>query len=147
MPQGESIEEFPEPEFLEGTHPTPADCMLAVVAHAGGFFLSFVMPAILMMTQGEKSPFVARHAREALNYQITLCFHAFIVYVAAVGFGVAVYVSNPMPNWTDGVVAGCAIALLLTLLLVILEVVLIIRACRAALRGRDYRYPLTIRLI
>ena len=147
MPHADAIEAFPEPEFLEGAPPTPADRMLAVVAHAGGFFLSFVMPAILLMTHQDKSPFVARHAREALNYQITLCLHAFIVYVTAIGIGVAVYYSNPKPFWADGVVAGCAIALLLTLLVVILEVVLIIRACRSAFKGRDYRYPFTIRLI
>ena len=136
---------FPEPQFLEGAKPSQSECTLAMLAHLGGLLFSFIPPAILMITQQDKSHFVVRHAREAVNYQLTLFFHAFILYIPAVGIGVLV--SLAVGDWKMGVLAGCAVALVLSIVMLIFEIMLIIRACMAAGKGQEFRYPLTIRLI
>ena len=66
---GEAEGEFrDEPTNVSGNGaaPSPSECTTAMLAHLGGFLLSVVLPAILMITQQEKSPFVFRHARERL---------------------------------------------------------------------------------
>ena len=146
MPHDElAADRFPEPEFLEGAKPTSSECTLAMLAHLGGLLFSFIPPAILMITQQDKSHFVVRHSREAVNYQLTLFFHAFILYIPAAGIGALVYLA--VGDWKIGVLAGCAVALVLTFVLLVFEIMLIVRACMAAGKGQEFRYPLTIRLI
>ena len=140
-----AIEAFPEPEFLEGAAPTPSERSLALVAHLGGVFTSIVIPAYLYMTQRDKSEFVVRHAREALNHQISICFEAFLLYALAGGVFALLY-SGGMA-WTWSLIATSLVTLAVTLLVLAFEIYLAIRACQEALKGRDYRYPLTIRLI
>ena len=145
MPNIAAIDDFPEPEYLEGATPTPHERMLALVAHLGGLLLSFVPPAILMVTQRGKSAFVVRHAREAVNFHITLWFHALLVFLPATGVGAALYLTG-----TRAPIAflfGSLVALVLSIPMVIFEVLYIVRACLAAGKGQEFRYPLTIRLI
>ena len=143
MPYADAIEAFPEPEFLEGAPPSFVERALALLAHAGGIFTSFVVPAVLMMTQRGKSAFVVRHAREALNHQVTLLMGVFLI----TGAGVlgAVYAAGAEWKWSP--FAAGLIILAVSLLMLLLQVYLAVGACQAAMKGRDYRYPLTIRLI
>jgi uncharacterized Tic20 family protein len=145
MPHADAIEEFPEPEFLEGAPPRPSECTLALVAHLGGVFTSIVIPAYLYMTQRDKSEFVVRHAREALNHQISICFEVFLLYSLGAGVFAAIYSAGVVWHWS--LLAALIFTLFITLLVLAFEVYLAIRACQKALKGRDYRYPLTIRLI
>ena len=145
MSHADAIDEFPEPEFFEGAPPKPSDCMLALIAHLGGLFASFVLPAILMMTQQDKSPYIVRHAREAVNFQLSLFLHSLFVFVPA-SIVYAVFYFNDMKTFVALLVAS-VVALLIAIPMTIAEIYFVVRACMAALKGRDYRYPLTIRLI
>ncbi len=138
-------DDFPEPEFLEGAAPSPSECTTAMLAHLGGMLTSFVLPAILMITQHDKSPFVLRHAREALNYQITLYFYGFILLIPAAGVFAAFHFGGA--HRTFAILSGCVVAIVLTAILVAIAVFLVVRACMAAAKGREFRYPLAIRLI
>jgi len=138
-------DDFPQPKFLEGVAPSPSECTTAMLAHLGGLLLSFVLPAILMITQQEKSPFVHRHARESLNYQITLLFYGVIILIPAVGVFAAFHFGGA--HRTFAILSGCIVGILLTAVVVAIEVFLVVRACMAAATGREFRYPLAIRLI
>src|SRR5262249_49082908 len=53
--------------------PTGSECAEAVLGgHVGGLLLSFILPLIVFLARRERSPFVAHHAREALNFQVTI---------------------------------------------------------------------------
>ena len=150
MSHADAIDEFPEPEFLEGAPPKPADCMLALFAHLGGLLFGFIAPgfiapAILMMMQQDKSEFVVRHARESLNYQLTLLLHATILLIPGLAVFAAFYFADIKS--LVAILISLLVALVLLLLLFAVETYFVIRACIAAMKGRDYRYPLTIRLI
>lgn len=100
---------------------TFAGLLAPVLGHIGG-------PLLILLLRGEGSPFVSHHAREALNFNITM------VIVSAV-FGIL-----------------CVV--LIGLLLLPLAPVFILAWCIlpiiAALRARDgaaYRYPFTLRLL
>lgn len=97
----------------------------AVLAHLGGFVLGLLAPLVVMLVQGDKSPFVRRHAVEALNFQIT-------VLIAAVASTVLMIV---------------LIGFLLIFAVVTAWVVLMVLAAIKANNGEDYRYPMTIRLV
>ena len=145
MPNIAAMDDFPEPEYLEGAAPKPHECTLAMLAHLGGLLLSFVPPAILMVTQQDKSHFVFRHAREAVNFQLSLYFHSLLVIVPSASIGFAVYQFNV--RWQLCLLLASVVAFILSIPMVILELWIVIRACMAAAKGQEFRYPLTIRLI
>ena len=145
MSHADAIDEFPEPEFLEGAPPKPADCMLALFAHLGGLLFGFIAPGVLMLMQQDKSEFVVRHARESLNYQLTLLLHATILLIPGLAVFAAFYFADIKS--LVAILISLLVALVLLLLLFAVETYFVIRACIAAMKGRDYRYPLTIRLI
>lgn len=148
MPKPDDLaeaEDFPEPEFLEGRAPQSNERTLAMLAHLGGLFFSFLIPAYLMMTQQDKSHFVVRHAREAVNYQLTLFFHAFVLLLPMIG--IAALFHYAFDKWHWGVLAGSALSLMASFVLIGVEIWFIVRACSAATQGKEFRYPLTIRLI
>ena len=97
----------------------------AMLAHLGGIVLGFVAPLIVMLTQGEKSPFARRQAVEALNFQI-LVLIAFTV---------------------SAVSMILLIGFLLLPLVWIGSVVFMVLAGVAANKGEDYRYPVSLRLV
>lgn len=87
--------------------------------------LSFLGPLIVLLVQGNKSPFVRKQAVEALNFQIT-------TYIAAIVSAILIIV---------------IIGFFLLLAVGIAWLVLTIMAGLAANRGEDYRYPFNIRLV
>ncbi len=133
--------EFPRPEYLEGAAPLPLERLLAMVGHLGGALTCFVVPTLLYVTQRDKSAFVVRHACEALNHQITLGFTVLLVCALIAGIPAVAH------DWRWSLVVALAALLAVALLVLFLEIHLVIRACQAAWKGRDFRYPLTLRLI
>jgi uncharacterized Tic20 family protein len=127
---------------LSETHITPQsseDRTWALVAHAGapaGLLLSaglfgFAVPLVVWLAKRDESEFVDHHAKEALNFQITL----FLVHAALVLFVVL----------TLGI--GILVALPFFLVLYVVELVLGVVAALKAYGGRPYRYPFTLRLL
>lgn len=102
----------------------------AVAAHLSGFAaayvaLGFLGPLVVLLAAGHRSPFIRRHATEALNFNLTVLIALVISVVLII-----VLIGIPM------------------LLIVGLGyLVTTITGAIAASRGEDYRYPLTIRFV
>ena len=116
--------------------PSQTDLNWAAASHWGAvvaawFAMGFLAPLFIMLTVGNQSPFVRRHAVESLNFQISL-----LIYSA-----VAVFFSII----TIGL--GLIIVIPLALVALVWVVVVVVQASVKATNGEDYRYPLTIRLV
>lgn len=103
-------------------------------ALAGAFIAgigSWVGPLVIWLMRREQDPFVADHAREGLNFNITMVILVVAAFLLGLfTFGIALLVIVP---------AAIVIA--------VLWLVWTIQATVAASRGETYRYPLSIRLI
>ena len=102
--------------------PTSDEKTMAILAHVLGLLVSFLAPLIIYLVKKDESKFVSDHAKEALNFQITL----FIVFI-----GLFITVIGIFLMWIP-----CIAAL-----------VFMILAAVKANEGKMYRYPLTIRFI
>lgn len=103
-----------------------ANSGIAAIVHIGGVFFSWLVPLVIFLVYPpDKSRFVNEHAKEALNFQITL----FIGYVIS------------------GILAIILVGLVLAAALWLFAIIVGIQATLAASRGESYRYPMTLRLI
>ncbi|MFC0625020.1 DUF4870 domain-containing protein [Kribbella deserti] len=108
----------------------------ALAAHIGSlvaawFAMGFLCPLVIWLIHRDRSEFIRRHSLESLNFQISLLIYSAVaVILSVVTFGLGMFVVIPV-----GVVVAIA------------ALVFIILATLAAADGRDYRYPLTIRLV
>ncbi len=115
----------------------------AVVAHAGALVLNFLsatafgllVPLVVLVTKGNSSPFVRRHASESLNFSIT----ALLVFVlGGLALGLVTVVTLGL-----GLIVAIPVALAYFVFVVVLQIVASVKASN----GEDYRYPLTIRFV
>lgn len=105
--------------------PNSNDKNIATITHLGGILFSFIPSLIVWLLKKDDSEYIAAHAREALNFQITLLLAQFIAYVLIfilVGF-------------------------LLLGLIWIFNIVFSIIAAISSSKGEYYQYPFTLRLI
>jgi uncharacterized Tic20 family protein len=104
-------------------------CILAHATALLGFIVPWAFhilgPLIVWLAKRDESPEVDAHARESLNFQISM-----LIY-----------------NVIAGVLCLVLIGFVLLFILHILNVILVIVASIQASEGKLYRYPLTIRLI
>ena len=108
-------------ESLPAHVPNSDEKILALLSHALTMVAWFIAPLIIYLLKKDESNFVSEHAKESLNFQITM----FIGYV----------------------VSFILILLLVGILLGILNLVFVIVACIKAFEGKVFRYPFCIRLI
>ncbi len=109
------------PSVLSGN-----DKLWSVLSHLSGFFAApFLFPLVVYLVMRDDSPYVAEHAKEALNFHISL----FIYTLIAIPF--------------------CAILIGFALLFALWAIGLIfaIVAAVKSTEGVVYRYPVTLRLI
>lgn len=102
--------------------------LLSHLSAFGGFIFplgNILGPLLIWLLKKEKSSAVEAHAREALNFQISISIYILI----------------------SSVLIIVGIGLVLVPILVVVQVVLIILAALAADRGEFYTYPITIRFI
>lgn len=130
-----------EPDYDAG--PSSNDKTMGLLAHLLGLFTWVVGPAVLLLNQADKSPFVGRHAREALNCQVMQIIYATLALVVAGLAGVGVYVLTGKGQF--GFVAGYLVYILIALGFFALEIVCVVKGCIAANKGEEFRYPLVIR--
>lgn len=102
----------------------------AVGAHLSGFVaawfaLGFLGPLVVLLVAGNTSPFVRRHATEALNFNLSV-----LIYIVV-----------------SVVLVLLLIGVVLLPIIGIVYVIASIRGALAASRGEDYRYPITIRFV
>jgi len=93
--------------------------------------MGFLAPLLIMLTVGNQSPFVRKHAVESLNFQISLLIYgavALLFSILTIGLGLIVVIP-------------------LGLVAVVFALVCLIRASIKAANGEDYRYPLTLRFV
>lgn len=87
--------------------------------------VGFILPLIVYFVKKQDAPLTANHAKEALNFHISVYFYMFISYLLCV----------------------ILIGFLLLPIVAITSVILAIIACVKASNDEFYRYPLTIRLV
>jgi len=110
---------------VPGASQNDSDRILAVLCHISMFFgLPFLLPLIVFLVKRESGSWVSEHAKEALNFHLTLFLYGivcFVLFFFLIGIPLAVVL---------GIFAAvCAI----------------IAAIRAV-EGGFYRYPITLRL-
>ena len=111
-----------------------------VLAHASAFVQfvgvpSVVGPLVVWLIRRE-DPVVEPHARDALNFQLSLLIYfvvgtvlAFLAAITIIGIVITVFI------------------VILLLILVVLELVFALLAALAASRGERYAYPMSLELI
>lgn len=102
-----------------------SDTGMAQAAHLLTIVTSFIGPLIIWVTKGKEDAFVEQHAKEALNFQISM----------AIYFTVALLLMFVL------------IGFVLFPILVLVDIVLVVMETLKAGRGEASRYPLSIRII
>jgi uncharacterized Tic20 family protein len=93
--------------------------------------MGFLAPLLIMLTVGNQSAFVRRHAVESLNFQISVLIYglaAFLFTLFTLGLGLLVVIP-------------------LALVFLVFALVFLIQGSVKAANGEDYRYPLTLRFV
>jgi len=109
-------------EQLPALPPTSDEKTLALLSHVVTFVSNFIAPLIIYIIKKDESPFVAAHAKESLNFQLTILLTIIVLFITIIGIFLL---------WIVGIYA----------------LVLVIIATIRASEGKLYRYPLTIRFI
>lgn len=106
---------------------TQEDKTLAMLTHLSGIILGFIVPLIIWLVNKDKADkgWLNDHAKEALNFQITLL----IVYVVGI------------------ILSVILIGALINLIAWVVCVILSIMAALKANEGSAYRYPFALRLV
>lgn len=118
----------------------------ALAAHAGGLALAlvsataigFVAPMLVLLLKRDEHPFIEEHAREALNFQLTVLMAAVVAMVLAIP---AVIIG--ILTFGIGLLVFALIALIALALWFVLPVIGSVKAAN----GERYRYPATIRFV
>lgn len=135
MSENDSV--TPQPEAPLPATQSSDERTWAMIAHLSAFsaFVTVIGcvlgPLIVWLVKRDTMPFAADHAKEALNFNITLAIvFAGLVLLTIVTFGIGVVLT-----WPVGA------------LLWVAWIVLTIIAAIKAHEGASYRYPFTLRLV
>lgn len=120
--------------------PVEAGRALATLAHLGVLAGGPILPLILHLTEGKKNPYVGHHAREGLNFQLTLLIGS-LGAVALTFVSFIVGIAIPI-----GFFGFFALWGLMMLLGIVAWVFAIIGAVKAY-QGVWWRYPIAWRLV
>jgi uncharacterized Tic20 family protein len=108
----------------------------SMIAHIGSlvaawFAMGFLCPLVVWLVYRDRSDFVRKHALESLNFQLSLLIYGIVAAIlVAITFGLGILIVIPLAF--IGVIAALVVIILATV---------------AASGGREYRYPLTLRLV
>ena len=102
--------------------PTSDERTMAILSHVLCFVAWLFAPLVIYMVKKDESKFVAEHAKESINFQITMAIIVFVLIITIIGLLFA---------WIVGIAAT----------------ILMIVATIKASDGKLYRYPFTIRFI
>ncbi len=95
-------------------------CHLSLLIGVG-----FLLPLVVYFVKRHDSPLTAEHAKEALNFHISIYLYGFVFFLLSFALvGIPFLIAD-----------------------VLLALVLPIVACVKASNGQFYRYPLTVRLV
>lgn len=113
---------FTGTDFTPVTPPTSDEKILGLLAHVITLVSTFIGPLIIYFLKKDESEFVTQHAKESLNFQITMFLLCVVLGITIIGIPLI---------WVVG----------------IFVLVLVIIATIKASEGKLYRYPFTIRFI
>ena len=102
--------------------PTSDEKTMAMLSHVLTLAVGFLAPLIIYLIKKDESSFVNYHAKESLNFQITI----FIIIAALV-----ITLIGILLVWIVGIIA----------------LVFVIMATMKASEGKLYKYPFSLRLI
>jgi uncharacterized Tic20 family protein len=123
-PDNAGVEQTSQP--VSETQPVSKDAInMALLCHILAIFTGFLGPLIIWLIKKDEAPFVDRHGKEALNFQLTVL----IAWVAS------------------GVLAFACIGFVLLPVVGIVDLIFCILAAIKASRGEEYRYPVSIRFV
>lgn len=142
-------------DTLEHASPNTSERQWAALAHLGALVLALltswiagvagaIAAGIVYVAKKDDSPFIAEHAREALNFNVSMLLYS----IAAVAIGVAL-IGGTVLTLGLGIVltAPAGLALLAAICAIgLMWLVCSIVAAIKAWNGERYRYPLTLRL-
>lgn len=102
----------------------------ALGAHLSAFIgawvaLAFLGPLVVWLVKREEHPFIAMHAREALNFNLSVLIYGVVAFLLSL------------------LLIGIPILIVLVIAWLVLTIVATVKAAN----GEEYRYPLTIRFI
>ncbi len=139
------------------TEHTPEERNWAMAAHLSALVAIFgipfghvIGPLVVYLIQREKSPFATAHARDSLNFQITLSLAAMLLFILIFAGWAALLVQlpegaqSPLPFWIFG---GWMVVACVVLAGAIGAIALIVAGAVAASKGQPYRYPLAISFV
>jgi len=124
-PPGYATPQYAQPGTAQGFPPNSDEKLWAWLSHASFFVIGLIGPLIIMLVKGNESPFIRRHAVEALNFHISVLIYSIVSIVLIF------------------VLIGIFTLLATFIFAVIVTIMAIIKAAN----GEDYRYPLNIRLV
>lgn len=136
--------------------PSESERQWAMLAHVSALVLALCTSwiagvagmlgaGIVYLVKRDASPFVAAHAREAFNFNLSMFLYAAIA--AAIGI---VLLGATVVTLGLGVILTAPAALVLALVILAISLMWLVCSIVAALKawsGEPYRYPLTIRLL
>jgi uncharacterized protein len=109
-------------ESMPAITPSSDEKTLAILSHILTIVSSFIAPLIIYLLKKDESPYVRDHAKESLNFQITVFIICAILFVTIIG-------------------------ILFIWVVSIANLILVIIATIKASENKMYRYPFNFRLI
>ena len=128
---------------IESATASQEDRTLAMLTHLSGIILGFIVPLVIWLVNKDKSEFASAHAREAVNFNLSMFLYALaagVIGIVLVGATVLTLGIGALITIPAGIVLLCVIAAIAVMWLVC-SVLAAIRAWN----GEHYRYPLTMR--
>lgn len=113
---------YTESGFKQDYLPTSDEKTLALLSHVLTFVAPILAPLIIYLLKKDESKYIAYHAKESLNFQITLIIIIIGLFLSVIGIFLI---------WIPAIAAF----------------VLVIIATIRASEGTLYKYPFTLRLI
>lgn len=102
--------------------PTSDEKTMAILSHVLTLVVGFLAPLIIYLIKKDESAFVREHAKESLNFQITIFIAIIVLFITIIG-------------------------ILLIWLVGILALVFVIIATIKTSEGKLYKYPFSLKLI
>ena len=109
-------------ESMPAITPSSDEKTLAILSHILTIVSSFIAPLIIYLLKKDESPYVRDHAKESLNFQITMFIICAVLFITIIG-------------------------ILLVWVVQIANLILVIIATIKASENKMYRYPFNFRLI
>ncbi|CAM4200305.1 hypothetical protein GCM10009799_18120 [Nocardiopsis rhodophaea] len=135
MPPGMGQPPYPQQPYFGQYHQpyqqqpggasTPDERTMALLAHLGGVFLSFLVPLVLYLVKKDESPFVRHHAAQAVNFQILVFIGSVVSWVLTL---VLIGVFTLFAVWVASIIMGIVAAV-------------------AANKGEWYSYPVSVPIL